>query len=117
MSYKNEVYTQVKNLATNAKEYVENRIELEVLKSSDKISQGVAVTSVMLIAVGIGLIALSLFLVAAAHALNVYFNSSSIGYLAVGIFSFLLMIPIIYFGKRSLKNAIINLILKNIDND
>lgn len=117
MSYKNELYSQVKQLATDAKEYVENRVELEVLKSSDKISQGIAITIVILMASAIALLSVALLLVAGANALNTYLNSNTMGYVYVGIVSLLLIAPIIYFGKRSLKNAIINQILKNIDND
>ncbi len=42
MTYKEELFEKIADVAVHTREYVEHRVELEVLKGSDKISQGLA---------------------------------------------------------------------------
>ena len=42
MTYKEELFAKIADVAVHTREYVEHRVELEVLKGADKISQGLA---------------------------------------------------------------------------
>jgi hypothetical protein len=42
MTYKEELFEKIADVAVHTLEYVEHRVELEVLKGADKISQGLA---------------------------------------------------------------------------
>lgn len=117
MTYKEELFDKISDVAIHTREYVENRVELEVLKGADKISQGLAAAIVLLAAMGFGFIVLLLLLFGAAAAVNDYLNSAYVGYLITAAFAAIVGIAIITVGKSVLKNVFMNTIINNIEND
>ncbi|MGB4772519.1 MAG: phage holin family protein [Chitinophagaceae bacterium] len=117
MTYKEELFDKISDVAVHTREYVENRVELEVLKGADKISQGLAAAIVLLAAMGFGFIVLLLLLFGAAAALNDYLNSAYLGYLITAAVAAIIGIAIITIGKSVLKNVFMNTIINNIEND
>lgn len=117
MTYKEELFEKITNVAVNTREYVESRVELEVLKGADKISQGLAAVIIVLAAMGFGFIMLLLLLFGAAAALNQYFGNAYAGYLLVAAIAAILGILMVTIGKNILKNAFMNTIINNIDDE
>ena len=117
MTYKEELFEKIADVAVHTREYVENRVELEVLKGADKISQGLAAAIVLMAAMGFGFIVLLLLLFGAAAALNQYLESAYAGYLITAAFAAIAGIAMITVGKKVLKNVFMNAIINNIEND
>jgi hypothetical protein len=117
MTYKEELFEKISDVAVHTREYVENRVELEVLKGADKISQGLAAAIVLLAAMGFGFIVLLLLLFGAAGALNSYLDSVYAGYFITAAIAAIVGIAIITVGKSVLKNIFMNTIINNIEND
>ena len=117
MTYKEELFEKIADVAVHTREYVEHRVELEVLKGADKISQGLAAAIVVLAAMGFGFIVLLLLLFGAAAALNLYFESAYAGYLITAGVAAIAGIGMITVGRSVLKNMFMNTIINNIEND
>lgn len=101
----------------NSKEFIENKIELEVLKGADKISQGIAFLVMLMAGGALCFIPVFFLLFALATSINKAMGSEYWGYMIVSGVSILLLIPLFIIGKKSIKNIIINFTLKNIDDD
>lgn len=117
MTYKEELFEKIADVAVHTREYVEQRVELEVLKGADKISQGLAAAIVLMAAMGVGCIVLLLLLFGAAAALNHYLDSTYAGYLVTAAVAAVAGIAMVTVGKTVLKNVFMNTIVNNIEND
>jgi hypothetical protein len=117
MTYKEELFEKIADVAVHTREYVEHRVELEVLKGSDKISQGLVAAIVLMAAMGVGFIVLLLLLFGAAAALNHYLESTYAGYLITAAIAAAAGIAMVTVGKRVLKNVFMDAIINNIEND
>lgn len=101
----------------NSKEFIENKIELEVLKGADKISQGIAFLVMLMAGGALCFIPIFFLLFALSTAINRAIGSEVWGYVIISGVSIVLLVPLLIIGKKSIKNTIINFTLKNIDDD
>lgn len=108
---------KVTRLINTSKEYLESKVELEVLKGADKIAQGMSLFTVIFISTAIGIIVMALLCVGFAIWINRSMGSDFAGYFIVAGTVFLLALLAIGLGRKSIKKKVINMILNNIDND
>ena len=104
-------------LLESSKDYVENKIELEVLKGADKIAQGMSVFATYLAGMAMGLVILCLLCVGFAIWINKSMQSAYVGYFIVSAVLLIVLVLIFSLGRKQIKKVVINTILNNIDND
>lgn len=105
------------NLFQSSREYLETKVELEVLKGTDKIAQAVSLFTVYVIALILGLLLLFFVGLGFAILINNAMGSSNAGYFIVAGFFLVLVFLLFFVAKKGIKKAIINTILNNIDNE
>jgi|APDOM4702015159_1054818.scaffolds.fasta_scaffold135013_2 hypothetical protein len=104
-------------LLESSRDYLESKMELEILKGTDKIAQGMSIFTSFLLGVGTAIIIILLISFGFAIMINQALGSLYAGYFIMSGVIVLLLIAIFTWGRKSIKKAVINTILKNIDND
>ena len=117
METTNTLPDKLGNLFQSSREYLESKVELEVLKGTDKIAQAVSLFTVYVIAMILGLLLLFFVGSGVAVVINSAIGSTFIGYFIVAGFFLVLFFALFFVAKKGIKKAIINTILKNIDNE
>lgn len=117
MDTTNALPDKLGQLFQSSREYLESRVELEVLKGTDKIAQGMSLITVYVVALVLGLLLMTFMGLGFALMINEAIGSAFAGYFIIaGIF--LLMLVLVFFVVKSrIKKAVINAILNNIDNE
>jgi len=108
---------KISRLFQSSREYLENKVELEVLKGADKLAQGMSLFTVILIASAFAVIVIILLCVGFAIMINQAMDSAYAGYLIMSGIVFLLMVLLMALGRKTIRKKVINMILNNIDND
>lgn len=108
---------KVSRLISTSREYLESKVELEVLKGADKIAQGMSLFTVIFLAAAVGLIVLALLCVGSAILINQAMESEYAGYFIMSGIVLLLALLAIGLGRKTIKKKVINMIINNIDND
>ena len=104
-------------LVESSKEYLEDRVELEVLKGADKIAQGMSVFVLFLCALVMGMVILIILSFGFALWINRSMQSELAGYFIVAGALSVVLVLFFLVGGKSIKRTVINKILNNIDND
>jgi len=104
-------------LLESSREYVETKVELEVLKGADKVAQGLSVFASIIAAMAMGILALLLVCIGFAIWINESMQSGYIGYFIVSGVVLIVLVLVFFLGRKQIKKAVINNILNSIDND
>jgi uncharacterized membrane protein YqjE len=108
---------KINRLVNTSREYLESKVELEVLKGADKVAQGMSLFTVILLSTGLALVVLLLVSIGAAILINEALDSTNAGYFIVAGIVLLLMVLFLTLGRNAVRRKVINMILNNIDND
>ncbi len=108
---------KLSRLLESSRDYVESKVELEVLKGADKIAQGMSVFTTFLAGMAMGLLILLLVSIGFAVWINQAMQSAWAGYFIVSAVLLIVLILIFSLGRKHIKKTVINTILNNIDND
>lgn len=108
---------KVTRLISTSREYLESKVELEVLKGADKIAQGMSLFTVVFLAAAMAIIVLSLLCIGFAIMINRSLASDFAGFFIVAGIVLVLAVLIIGLGRKTIKKKVINMIINNIDND
>ena len=108
---------RLSGLVDTTKLYVENRLELAMLKGTSKISKSIATVAVLGIAFIMSSLALVFLFFGLAIVINEKMDSQYAGHFIMAGVLVLLVILVITAGKQLVKNVITNIILENIDED
>jgi putative exporter of polyketide antibiotics len=115
MENNNNLSDKLVRLVGTSREYIESKLELEVLKAADKIARTASLFAICLLASATAMLIIGLLCLGLAVWLNEYLNSSFAGYFIVAAGVLLVAMVLLLAGKRSIKKKIINSILKTID--
>jgi len=108
---------KLNRLVETSKEYLEDRVELEVLKGADKIAQAMSIFVVVIAALAMGVVILLILCFGFAILINRYMQSEHAGYFIVAGGLAVILLLFYFVGGKSIKRMVINRILNNIDND
>ena len=108
---------RLSGLVDTTKLYVENRLELAMLKGTSKISKSIATVAVLGIAFIMSSLALVFLFFGLAIVINEKMDSQYAGHFIMAGVLVLLVALVITAGKQLVKNVITNIILENIDDD
>lgn len=108
---------RLSGLVDTTKLYVENRLELAILKGTSKISKSIATVAVLGIAFIMSSLALVFLFFGLAIVINEKMDSQYAGHFIMAGVLVLLVALVITAGKQLVKNVITNIILENIDDD
>ena len=108
---------KLNRLVETSKEYLEDRVELEVLKGADKIAQGMSIFVFVLGAMAMGVVILLILSFGFAVWINEVMQSQRAGYFIVAGALAVILVLFFLVGGKSMKRTVINKILNNIDND
>ncbi len=117
METSNVLPDKLGNLFQSSREYLESKVELEVLKGTDKIAQAMSLITVYVVALILGMLLLIFLGAGFAVLINTAIGSTYIGYFLVAGFFLLLFILVFFVVKSGIKKAVINAILNTIDNE
>lgn len=104
-------------LLGTSREYMESKLELEVLKAADKIARTASLFTIYLLASATAMLITGLLCLGLAVWLNEYLNSSFAGYFIVAAIVLILATLLLLLGRRSIRKKIINSILNNVDHE
>ena len=108
---------KITRLVGSSREYLENKVELEVLKGADKIAQAMSLFIVIFMASTIVLVILLLLSFGFAVMINEAMNSTTAGYFIMAGAVLVLVIILLVLGRKAIRKKVIDMILNNIDND
>ncbi len=108
---------KLQGLVDTTKLYVENKLELTMLKGSSKVSKTLATITVMAIAFVFTCLIITFAFIGLAILINQNMGSPYAGYFIMSGVLILLLVLTVTLGKTLIKTSIINIILKNIDDD
>jgi len=104
-------------LLNSSREYVETKVELEVLKGAEKVAQGMSIFASLLATLAMGILILLFIGLGFAVWINEAMQSGYAGYFIVSGGLVILLLLIYLLGRKQIKKAVINNILNSIDND
>jgi uncharacterized membrane protein len=108
---------KLSHLLESSRDYLETKVELEVLKGADKIAQGMSVFASLLAAMAMGMLVLLLVCLGFAVWINETMQSGYAGYFIVSGAVLIVLLLVFFLGRKQIKKAVINNILNSIDND
>ncbi|HEU4607262.1 MAG TPA: hypothetical protein VFS31_04080 [Chitinophagaceae bacterium] len=117
MNQETSIFDTVESMAGSAKTYLEERLNLEILKGADKISRVTAMLSTLLMLAGLGLLLLLFLLIGLSLALNEWLQSSYAGYFVVSGLLLLIMVLLFTAGRKRIRLWILNYIVRNMEED
>ncbi|TAE09489.1 MAG: phage holin family protein [Bacteroidetes bacterium] len=110
----NQYFTQLKSQLSD---YVEGRLQLLKLQSTDKIAVLVAGFSMGAVAAFCLFFVLLFASLAVGFQLSGYFQSSFLGFGAVAIFYLLLVLIILVFFRKTIQTVIVNKVIETLLED
>lgn len=108
---------KIMDLFQTSKEYVEDRLELEVLKGADRIARFTSSLITFLVSLAFAIVLVLLLCIGLAIWLNQLIGSSVAGYFIVAGLVLLALVLLFTLGRNSIKRGVVDNILNTIDND
>ncbi|MFA5668919.1 MAG: phage holin family protein [Balneolaceae bacterium] len=109
----------IKNITKDLKDFLENRIELLILNSSEKIAKYIGLAAQQLFVLVIILVGLLFSLIGLGFYLGELFQSNAIGFLIIGGFILSVGLLLVAFKpngiSRKIQNQILNDIMQELD--
>lgn len=112
-----ELPDKLGKLFQSSREYLESKVELEVLKGTDKIAQAMSLITVYVVALVLGMLLLIFLGAGFAVLINTALGSTFLGYFLIAGVFLLVLVLVFFVVKSGIKKAVINAILNNIDNE
>lgn len=104
-------------LLESSRDYVETKVELEVLRGAEKVAQGMSIFASLLATLAMGILILLFVGLGCAVLINDAMQSGYAGYFIVAGGLVIILLLIYLLGRKQIKKAVINNILNSIDND
>lgn len=101
----------------SVRQYLEDKIELEVLKASNRLARLAAVAGTLILAAALGLLILVFLLAGIALAFNEWTNSGFWGYFIAAAMALLILWMLLAGGKRRIHAWVLNYILSNLEDE
>ena len=105
------------DLFQTSRKYVEDRLELEVLKGADRIARFTTSLLIFLVSLSFVIVLVLLLCIGIAIWLNQLIGSSFAGYFIVAGLLLLILVLLFTLGRNSIKRGVVDNILNTIDND
>lgn len=117
MENNNSLSEKLIRLVGSSGDYIENKVELEVLKAADKIARTTSLLAFYLVASASAMLIIGLLCLGFVAWINEAINSSYAGYFVVSGIVLFCTIVLLVAGRRTIRKKVINTILNNIDHE
>lgn len=117
MSTATTIPEKIGEFLESSKEYVESRVELEILKGTGKLANGMSLFIRFILVLSVAILILLLICIGFAGLINQAMDSPVAGYFIMAAAMLFALVLTVLLGKKQLQKSITNAILNNIDHD